>query len=129
MSKEPFDIKKLRLTEELFNAAHATKVASEKVKVTKTKHKREHHFIKMPWSWLERLSQVRNRASFLVILVVLYQHWKHKSRPFTLRNSTVSEFGITRWQKWTALGELEALGLITVDRRDRKAPLIRVNLR
>jgi hypothetical protein len=55
---------------------------------------------------------------------VLYGHWKGRGEPFTLSNGMVDMEGVTRWGKWRALAELEQLGLITIERRRRKSPLI-----
>jgi hypothetical protein len=41
-------------------------------------------------------------------------------------NGVLKEKGISRWSKWRALNELERLGLITVERRKRKSPIIRL---
>jgi hypothetical protein len=34
--------------------------------------------------------------------------------------------GISRYSKWKALGDLERRGLVTVERRPRRSPLVRV---
>jgi hypothetical protein len=57
---------------------------------------------------------------------VLYQHWKGRGEPFTLSNSMLHMSGVSRWQKWRALRELQELGLITIERRSRKSPGINV---
>src|SRR5262249_37122068 len=56
------------------------------------------------------------------------QKWAYESGDeivIPLANSTLAELGVTRWAKCTALRELEALGLISIDWRTRKSPLIR----
>jgi hypothetical protein len=113
----PIDLEKLRLPSD---------IAPDRVpvRVVRPKHKREQHFIRVPWVWHEKLVTARCLATYPLAVYILYQHWKRKGEPFTLPNFAVP--GITRWRKWKALAELETLGLITVERRRRKSPMVRV---
>jgi hypothetical protein len=86
--------------------------------------KRRRHFIKVPWAWVERLAKARYTATYRVALHLLYQHWKQKGGPVKLPNGMLVLGGVSRWQKWRALGDLERLGLINVERRTRKSPLV-----
>ena len=90
--------------------------------------KQRQHFIKIPWTWVERLVEARHIATYRVALHVLYRHWKGGGLPFTLSNTSVADEGVTQWRKWDALRELEQLGLITVERRRRRSPRITVIL-
>jgi hypothetical protein len=47
--------------------------------------------------------------------------------PFRLPNKWLSTVGISRQRKWEALVELEHLGLISIERRPRKSPVVRVH--
>ena len=80
----------------------------------------------VPWSWVERLAKARFTATYRVALHILYRHWKGGGESFTLSNGAVAMEGVGRRAKWRALGELERLGLITVERRPRRTPLIAV---
>jgi hypothetical protein len=86
--------------------------------------KRQQHFIRVPWGWYEQLLKARHAATLQIAMCILYQHWKHRGEPFTLTNAAAP--GITRWRKWKALVELEGFGLITIERRNRKSPIIHV---
>jgi len=88
--------------------------------------KRRQQFVKVPWAWIERLVEARHIATYRVALHVLYRHWKNGGLPFTLSNAAIADEGVSRWRKWEALGELEQLGLITVERRKRRSPRITV---
>jgi hypothetical protein len=94
----------------------------DRVVVPRKIERRRRYFVMVPWMWIERLVDARHIATYRVALHVLYQDWKGGSKPFTLSNSAV--MGVSRWQKWRALRELERLGLVTIERRKRKAPLI-----
>jgi hypothetical protein len=93
-----------------------------RVDVSRKTKKRRERFVMVPWTWIERLKSTRQATTFKVAHHVLYEHWRNGGKPFTLSNSAVG--GVSRWQKWRALNELERLKLITVERRKRKTPLI-----
>jgi hypothetical protein len=86
--------------------------------------KRRQQFVKVHWTWVERLMTARHAATLKVALFVLHQNWRGGGKPFTLSNSAVEN--ISRWQKWRALQELEQLGLIVIERRKRKTPRVTV---
>jgi hypothetical protein len=121
---DPFaDLEKLRLRPEHYQAY--TDGAGEKWATVPLKiQKRRQQFVKVPWTWIERLANTRRAATFKVALYVLHKNWRNGGKPFTLSNSTVE--GVSRWQKWRALNELERLKLIIIKRRKRKTPLITV---
>jgi hypothetical protein len=88
--------------------------------------KQRRQFVKVPWPWVERLVGARHICTYRVALYLLHRDWKGGGRPFSLANGVLAEHGITRRQKWEALRELERLGLIQVERRPRKSPLVTV---
>jgi hypothetical protein len=116
MTIDPFNLEGLRLP--------PGQLPEKSVTVPLQLQKRRKHFIKVPWTWHERLAKARHAATHKVALQILYQHWKNGGKPFTLANNALN--GVSRWQKSRALAELEAFGLITVQRRKRKSPLVTV---
>jgi hypothetical protein len=50
-------------------------------------------------------------------------------KPFALSNGMMSREGVERRAKWRGLMELERLGLVAIERRQRKSPLITVLLK
>jgi hypothetical protein len=90
--------------------------------------RKRRHFIKVPLLWFERLAEARHIATYRVALHLLYQAWKMSGQPVPLPNGPLIAEGIARGTKWRALGELERLGLVIVERRKRKAPRITVLL-
>jgi hypothetical protein len=86
--------------------------------------KRRRHFIRVPWVWAERLVEARLISTYRVALHVLYEDWRQKGGPVKLSNGGLAIWGVTRGQKWRALAELVHLGLITIERRPRRSPLI-----
>ena len=90
--------------------------------------KRREHFVMMPWTWLDPLNKLRSASAntYRVAHSVRYQHWKDKGKPFKLANGMVGLDGITPDSKRRALAQLEGLGLIKVERRPRKSPIVTV---
>jgi hypothetical protein len=113
------DLKRHRWTSEM-EATFGRAVVPEKIR------KRREHFVKVPWTWIERLVGARYIATYRVAHHVLYRHWKGRGEPFTLANGMLEMEGVERRAKWRALLELERLGLITIERRPRKSPRITV---
>jgi hypothetical protein len=88
--------------------------------------RRRQAFVMVPLAWLDQLSKSSRRATVFVALHLLCLDWKSKGAPVTLSNLAVAEWGISRREKWRALQELEALGLIAVERRRRQSPCVTV---
>ena len=86
--------------------------------------RRRNHFIKVPKSWEEELRKARHVSTYRVALHLLYRHWKSREEPIPLSNVALAEVGVTRREKWRALGELEHLGLVEVVRRSRRVPMV-----
>jgi hypothetical protein len=119
-SDDRYDLDKLRLDPTKFT----TPYVPAKVR------KRREQFVQVPMWWYERLTG-NPTATGSIILVAIYLaplQWKHYGKPFKLPNGMLKYDGISRYTKWRALNELERLGLITVERRRRRSPIIHVQL-
>jgi hypothetical protein len=114
---DPFDLDALRVNPA--NPNLRPKEATRKAKWQK-------RFTLVPWAWADRLKEARYISTYRVALHLLYEHWRTGGRVIRLSNSTLKEEGIERREKWRGLRELEQLGLIKIERRPRKAPLITV---
>jgi hypothetical protein len=86
--------------------------------VRKSRRKR---YVQFPQLWIERLEGVRHVSTYRVALRILQRHRQYRGRPFPLPNNIG---GVSRCGKSTALVELEEAGLIQVERRNRKSPLV-----
>ena len=91
--------------------------------------KRREQFAKLPMRWYEKLANPAptNRCTCLVAWYLLYLHWKGGGEPIKLANGMLKYDGVGRHSKQRALTELEQRGLITVERRPRKSPIIHVH--
>lgn len=127
MSKrDPFDLKNLRVDPSdprLKPRADAPK---------KQKSKWEKKFVSFPWTWVVQLKTAERIASYKLAQLLIYEHWRNGhlrkgGRPIKLTSALAAEVGvISRQTKRRALVELEQLGLIKVERRLHKSPLITV---
>ena len=90
--------------------------------------KRRRQFVKVPWSWIERLAKTSSANTYRVALHLLYEHWRRSGQPFPLPNGMLAMEGVTRFAKWRALAELEQLGLVSVEKRPNRSPKITVHL-
>jgi hypothetical protein len=91
----------------------------------KIKQRRE-HFIQVPGIWKERLTKVKYISTYRVALHILMRDFETRGKPFTLSNGALALENVPRWEKARALSELEAAGLIMIERRNRKSPQITV---
>jgi hypothetical protein len=90
------------------------------------RRRRRDQFVKVPMEWMHRLESARLTATYRVALHLLHEGFKahgHGNR-IRLANGAMALKGVTRWQKWRAIDELEVLGLIRVKHRPRKSPEI-----
>ena len=119
MGADPFDLNNLRFDPEALPERHA--VTPRKIE------RRRQHFVMVPWAWVEALSGATGQTWHLA-MHLLYLHWKGNGAPIKLANGMLKIDGISRASKWRALAELERRGLITVQRRPSRSPIIRLNL-
>jgi hypothetical protein len=82
-------------------------------------------FTMVPEAWLGRLRGTSN-ATFRLAIVLLRLNYKHNGHAFKFANSALEEAGVSANSKLRGLKELEGLGLIAVDRRGFKSPVIKV---
>jgi hypothetical protein len=88
---------------------------------------RRKNFAMVPMWWVEKLVGCSGHT-YHVALYVLHQDWRNNGKPFKLPNGMLQYDGVSRQLKWLALRRLERLGLIAVERRNRKSPVVRVLL-
>jgi hypothetical protein len=119
MSIDPFDLDALRLSPELQRQVRTTATRSQS-------RKWRRRFVKVPWLWIDLLLATNRVETYRLVHHVLYEHWRTEGQDIVLSNAALKRLRISRWSKWRALGELEQLGLIQIERRPRKAPRIRV---
>lgn len=119
MDKDPFDdIASLRID------PAGPVYAAEPKPTPKPKKKWQRQFVKVPWSWIDRLKASDRGSTYRLALCILYEHWQAGGRAIRLTNAGLRREGVTRWGKWRGLRELEQVGLIRVEGRPGKTPRI-----
>src|SRR5260221_14441607 len=84
-------------------------------------------FVKLTISQLNKLFDLRSPASVFIFMVMLHENFRHRGKPFILPADKLAAHGgfKPRTQRRVLL-QLEACGLISVRRRNRKSPEIAV---
>jgi hypothetical protein len=92
---------------------------------SKTRKKKwERQYILFPWSWLDRLEAAGRGATWRLALFLVYEHWRNGGRTIKLTNIMAAEVGVSPGAKGRALDDLEQAGLIEVERRPDRSPLV-----
>ena len=89
--------------------------------------KRREQFVMFPMTWFDRLKGATGQTH-RVALYLLHLSWKEKGAPIKLANGMLERDGVSRFGKWRALADLEQRGLIAVERRPRRSPVVRLNM-
>jgi hypothetical protein len=85
--------------------------------------RRRHHFISVPMVWFERLEGASGQT-YRIALHLLYLDWRARGEPIQLANGLLRIDGVSRYSKWRALDELERRGLIAIEPRPRRSPIV-----
>jgi hypothetical protein len=89
----------------------------------KRKRKSNEHFVLMPWVWIRKLSGAAGQT-WVVACHVIYGDWKHRGKPFKFANGMLKVDGVPPRSKCRALRDLERRGLVAVDWREKKSPIV-----
>jgi hypothetical protein len=83
------------------------------------------YFVKVPWDWVVRLDGASGQT-YRLALNLLFLHWKGRGASITLANRTLESDGIPPQTKRRALRDLERRGLVTVNWRENRSPVVHV---
>jgi hypothetical protein len=83
-------------------------------------------FVKLPMLWIEKLHGGRSVRTFELAHLLLVLHFQHRGHSFKLSNEATRGLKLDRHTKSRILSRLEHLGLISVRREGKAAPLIKV---
>ena len=86
--------------------------------------KRRGRFVRVPWAWWAILRQTKRTATWNVAMYLLHEFWRNGSQRVRLANKALENRGVGRRAKWKALKDLEALGLVSVERHPGKSLLV-----
>ena len=85
--------------------------------------RRAQQFVKLPWTWISLLGRFTG-PTWITAAHVLHLDWENKGQPFKLPNGLLKIDGVSPQSKRRALRELARLGLISVEWRPRKSPIV-----
>jgi hypothetical protein len=83
-------------------------------------------FIMIAESQALKLRQIGSFGCAMIFLILLYQKFCHRGKPFLMPIEPLVEEGFSRTTQWRAIARLEKHGLISVKRRHRQPPSITV---
>jgi hypothetical protein len=92
--------------------------------ITPMKRKKVEAFVKVPLWWITAAAKHARSPATLVMVELLRASWKARSSTFSLPNSRLAKLGVSREIKRRVLRDLERSGLITVERRPSKSPIV-----
>ena len=81
-------------------------------------------FVKVPLWWAEAAAKATRTPGFLVCIELLRASWKAKSLTFSASNKRLAKAGVSREVKRRVLRDLEAAGLVTIERRPGRSPRV-----
>jgi hypothetical protein len=91
---------------------------------TKVRRRRSDAFATVPLQWAAKALAATNSRKAMVAVWLIYRAWQTKSSTFVVPNTALTNYGVTRKVKYLALRQLAAAGLIAVEWRFRKSPVV-----
>jgi ribosomal protein S19E (S16A) len=107
----------------------AKRLAELEAAAPKKRKKKAEPFARVPLWWMVRAAKAADTPDALVCVYLLYAAWKAKGKPFPLSNKWLKKNGASREIKRRVLRDLEAAGLITVERRHGRSPRVALTIR
>jgi hypothetical protein len=89
--------------------------------------KRQRQFVQLPLALVDKVGRHSRDKTFVVLCHLLHLEWKQRGGPIKLPNGLLDKLGVGRGAKSRALSKLERLGIVSVERRDRKSPIVTIN--
>ena len=117
MMETPIDLEAIRI-----NPTDPTLVP---VRASRRRGRKLRYFVKVPWDWVEKLDGAAGQT-YRLALNLLFLHWQGRGAAVTLSNRTVERDGIPGQSKRRAVCDLEGRGLVVVNWRSKRSPIVRV---
>jgi hypothetical protein len=116
MKDDTFDLSRFAPPPEMVGAAKPRREAKRLV-----------GFIRMPWGWANALaSNDAGGKVWAVACHILYETWRANGQPIKVPNGMLAHSGVSADAKVKALRKLERLGLVSVEWRVRKSPIVTI---
>jgi hypothetical protein len=88
--------------------------------------RRVERFAHLPLAWAAKAAAATNTRRALVWVWLVQQARRTGCDAVAMSNEALAEYGVSRKIKALALRQLEAAGLVAIERRPGKAPLVRL---
>jgi len=86
--------------------------------------RRKRAFVSLSLTEIAVAAQAMNCPRVFVWAWLKYRMWQTKSATVAVSNRALIGYGIDRYAKYHALAQLEAAGLVRVERRTRRTPVV-----
>ena len=115
---DPLDLDDFRLPPDM--------VRERAIGVPRRIKKRHQQFVKLPLALVERIARHSRDKTFAVLCYLLHLEWKQGGGSIKVPNGFLDKLGVGRGAKCRALKKLECLDIVSVERRERKSPIVRI---
>jgi len=116
---DPLDLDDLKLPPEM--------VRERPVGIPERIKKRQQQFVKLPLALVDKVARHSRDKTFGVLCHLLHLEWKQGGGPIKVPNGLLDKLGIGRGAKSRALRKLESLGIVSVERQERKSPIVTID--
>jgi hypothetical protein len=89
-----------------------------------SKRHRANSFAQVPLAWAAAAARATKTPRAMVWVVLQHMAWQNNRSSFPLSNAVLAQHGVSREVKRRALAALESSGLIAVERRHGRAPVV-----
>jgi hypothetical protein len=88
------------------------------------RRKRKDTFVRVPLAEAIAITKAVRAPKAMVALMVLYEAWVNKGKPFPLSNIKFAGCGVTHDTKRRALADMVAAALIAVEQKGKSSPIV-----
>jgi hypothetical protein len=103
-----------------------SKIRVRELKQDHQQRKKAERFAILPLAWAAKAAAATNCPKAMVWVWLVQQARKTRSDTVAVSNEALATYGVSRKVKTLALRQLEVAGLIAVERRCGKAPLVKL---
>ena len=122
MNDTTFDPERFKLPPEV-----AAELARAKPKSHGKRSKRTEPFLQIPHKAIKAGAEVLGSHGLLVWLYIFHRVWSDQSNTVVIGNQTLNTWGVSRKIKYRALQLLADAGLIAIEWRKRRSPIVTLN--
>ena len=115
---DPLDLDGLKLPPEM--------VRERPVGVPQRIKKRQRQFVQLPLGLVDQVARHSRDKTLAVLCHLLNLEWKQGGGPIKVPNGLLDKLGVGRGAKSRALRKLERLAIVSVERQDRKSPIVTI---